>query len=252
MSTPPVNPAPSALEPKAGPDFPTTHWTLVTRVRQGGEIRRAALEELCGLYWYPIYVFLRRRGYPQHDAEDLTQGFFVKLLGDETFDAAQADKGRLRTFLLSSLDRHLVDQMRRQGALKRGAGWQIIAFDELHAEERYTSEPLDHRDPEWLFTRAWTHLLLQSVRDKLREHFAETGRVGVFEALLPFLIMEDAPPSYRDVAEKLDSSETAVRLLVFRMRAKFRELLREEVARTVSSPEDVEGELEWIKSILAQ
>lgn len=232
--------------------FPTTHWTLVTRVRQGGEIKRAALEELCGLYWYPIYVFLRRRGHPQHDAEDLTQGFFVKLLGDETFDAAQADKGRLRTFLLSALDRHLVDQKRRQGALKRGAGWQIIAFEELRAEERYTSEPLDHRDPEWHFTRAWTQLLLEGVRQNMREAFAETGRAGVFEVLLPFLIMEDAPPSYFDVAEKLDSSETAVRLLVFRMRSKFRELLREEVARTVSAPEDVEGELEWIKSLLAQ
>ncbi len=239
-------------KPGRGLDFPTTHWTLVTRVRQGGEVRRAALEELCGLYWYPIYVFLRRRGCPQHDAEDLTQGFFVKLLGDETFDAAQADKGRLRTFLLSSLDRHLVDQKRRESALKRGAGWKVIAFDELRAEERYTSEPLDHRDPEWLFTRAWTQLLLESVREKMRGMFAETGRAGVFEALLPFLIMEDALPSYRDVAEKLDSSETAVRLLVFRMRSRFRELLREEVARTVNAPADVEGELEWIKSILAQ
>lgn len=232
--------------------FPTTHWTLVTRVREGGEIRRAALEELCGLYWYPIYVFLRRRGFAQHDAEDLTQGFFVKLLGDETFDAAQAEKGRLRTFLLSALERHLADQKRRQSALKRGAGWQIIAFEELDAERRYNLEPLDHRDPEWLFTRAWTHLLLESVRQKMREAFSETGRAGVFEALLPFLIMEDAPPSYRDVAEKLDSSETAVRLLVFRMRSRFRELLREEVARTVNAPEDVEGELEWIKSMLAQ
>lgn len=234
------------------PNFPTTNWTLVILVREGGEVRRAALEELCGHYWYPIYVFLRRRGYPRHDAEDLTQGFFVKLLGDETFDAAQAEKGRLRTFLLSALDRHLVDQKRRHGALKRGAGWQIIAFDELRAEERYTSEPMDHRDPEWLFTRAWTQLLLESVREKMRESFTETGRAGVFEALLPFLIMEDAPPSYREVAEKLDSSETAVRLLVFRMRSRFRELLREEVARTVNAPEDVEGELEWIKSMLAQ
>lgn len=251
MTRPETDPAAPNASMAPG-QFPTTHWTLVTRVREGGEIRRAALEELCGLYWYPIYVFLRRRGFAQHDAEDLTQGFFLKLLGDETFDAAQAEKGRLRTFLLSSLDRHLVDQKRREGALKRGAGWKIIAFDELRAEDRYAAEPLDHRDPEWLFTRAWTQLLLESVREQMRESFAETGRAGVFEALLPFLIMEDAPPSYREVAEKLDSSETAVRLLVFRMRGKFRDLLREEVARTVNVPEDIENELEWIKSMLAQ
>lgn len=238
--------------PVSAGQFPTTHWTLVTRVREGGEVRRAALEELCGLYWYPIYAFLRRRGHAQHDAEDLTQGFFMKLLGDETFDAARAEKGRLRTFLLASLDRHLVDQKRREGAIKRGAGWAVIAFDELRAEDRYAAEPLDHRDPEWVFTRAWTQLLLESVRQKMRETFTETGRAGVFEVLLPFLILEEPPPSYREVAEKLESSETAVRLLVFRMRGKFRELLREEVARTVDAPEDIETELEWIKSMLAQ
>jgi hypothetical protein len=155
------------------------HWTLVMRVRQGGDIRKVALEELCRLYWYPI-------------------------------------------------------------------------FDELPAEERYTSEPLDHRDPEWLFTRTWTQLPLESVRQKMRGTFSETGRAGVFEALLPFLIMEDTPPSYREVAEKLESSETAVRLLVFRMRSRFRELLRDEVARTAGTLEDVEAELEWNKSTLAQ
>jgi RNA polymerase sigma factor (sigma-70 family) len=237
--------------PAPGPDFPTTHWTLVTRVRHGGEVRRAALEELCGLYWYPIYVFLRRRGYPQHDAEDLTQGFFVKLLNDETFEAADGDKGRLRTFLLTSLNRHLADQLRRQNAQKRGSGWRIIAFEEMNAEERYSHEPQDQRDPEWLFTQAWAHLLIDSVREKLRGTFAETGRIGVFETLLPFLVWDDPPPSYREVAQKLDASETAVRLLVFRMRTKFRELLREEVARTVETPAEVASELEWLKSTLS-
>lgn len=234
-----------------GPDFPTTHWTLVTRVRQSGAVRQAALEELCSLYWYPIYVFLRRRGFAQHDAEDLTQGFFVKLLHDATFDAAESDKGRLRTFLLCSLDRHLSDQHRRQSAQKRGGGEQIIAFEAMRAEERYALEPQDQRDPEWLYTQAWARLLIDGVRDKLRESFAETGRAGVFETLLPFLLWDDAPPSYREVAQHLDASEAAVRLLVFRMRAKFRELLNDEVARTVLAPQDVPGELEWIKSVLA-
>lgn len=237
-------------EPGRSFAFPTTHWTLVTRVRQGGEVRQAALEELCRLYWYPIYAFLRRRGHAQHDAEDLTQGFFLKLLNDDSFDAAQADKGRLRTFLLCALDRHLADQKRRAGAQKRGGGQQVLSFEELHAEERYTHEPQDQRSPEWLFTQAWAHLLLDGVREKLRETFADTGRAGVFETLLPFLLGDGDPPSYREVAQKLDSSETAVRLLVFRARSKFRDLLRDEVARTVESPGEVAGELEWLKGVL--
>ena len=121
----------------------------------------------------------------------------------------------------------------------------------MNAEERYAHEPQDQHDPEWLFTQAWAQLLIDGVRDKLRETFAETGRADVFAMLLPFLLGDDAPPSYREVAAQLDSSETAVRLLVFRARAKFRELLREEVARTVLAPEDVPGEMEWLKSVLA-
>jgi DNA-directed RNA polymerase specialized sigma24 family protein len=232
-------------------DFPTTHWTLVMRLHEGGAARHAALDELCALYWYPIYAFLRRRGFAQHDAEDVTQSFFAKLLRDETFEVADAQKGKLRTLLLASLERHLADQHRRLGALKRGGGETIIAFEELHAEQRYALEPQDHRDPEWLFTRTWAQLLLDGVRDKLRAVFAETGRSEVFELLLPFLLMEDTPPSYRDVARKLDSSETAVRLIVFRMRARFRELLHDELSRTVSSPGEVAGELEWLKATLA-
>lgn len=250
MTSPDANNHLAAGLPGGRPDFPTTHWTLVTRVREGGEVRRAALEELCALYWYPIYAFLRKRGHAQHDAEDLTQGFFLKLLNDETFAAANGDRGRLRTFLLTALNHHLVDQHRRQEAQKRGGGRQIIAFEEMNAEERYAHEPQDRRDPEWLFTQAWAHLLLDGVREKLRETFADTGRAGVFEVLLPFLLGED-PPSYRDVAAKLESSETAVRLLVFRARAKFRELLRDEVARTVESPGEVASEMEWLKGVLA-
>ena len=214
-------------------------------------MRQAALEELCRLYWYPIYVFLRRRGHPRHDAEDLTQGFFLKLIHDGSFDVAEADKGRLRTFLLCSLDRHLADQQRRAGAQKRGGGQPMIAFEEMNAEERYAHEPQDQRDPEWLFTQAWAHLLLDGVRGKLRETFADTGRSEVFEVLLPFLLGEDAT-SYREIAVQLESSETAVRLLVFRARATFRELLRDEIARTVASPAEVAGEMEWLKGVLAR
>ena len=230
--------------------FPTTHWTLLARVCQGGDVRRTALEELCGLYWYPIYVFIRRRGCGQHDAEDLTQGFFLKLLRDETFEAADEDKGRLRTFLLHSLDRHLADQHRRQGAQKRGGGQTLVAFEEMGAEERYACEPQDGRDPETIFMQSWAQLLVGNVREKLRESFAETGQDDVFETLLPFLLGEGATPSYREVAQKLEASETSVRVLVFRMRARFRDELQAEVARTVLEPQDVADEMRWLKSAL--
>ena len=231
-------------------DFPTTHWTLVMRVREGGAVRQAALEELCALYWYPIYVFLRRRGYPQHDAEDFTQGFFLKLLGDESLSGVDENKGRLRTYLLQHLKRHLTDQKRFDGALKRGGGLKTISFEAWHAEERYAREPLDLRDPERLFTRAWANELLAGVREQLRADFADAKRPEAFEILLPYLLLDDDPPSYREAAAQLRATEISVRLMVCRLRAKFRELLREEVARTVGTPEEVAGEMEWLKSVL--
>lgn len=232
-------------------DFPTTHWTLVMRVREGGPVRQAALEELCRLYWYPIYVFLRRRGYAQHDAEDFTQGFFLKLLGDESLSAAEEGRGRLRTFLLQHLKRHLADHKRFEGAFKRGGGRKPISFEAMHAEERYAREPLDLRDPERLFCRAWAGELLAKVREKLRADFEDAKRPQAFAVLLPFLLMDDDPPSYREVAAKLRATEVAVRLMVHRLRGKFRDLLRQEVASTVETPEEAAEELKWLKSVLA-
>ena len=246
---------PSDRDHALGPphvDFPSTHWTLVTRARQGGAVRQAALEELCRLYWYPIYAFLRRRGYPQQDAEDFSQGFFLKLLADESLSAVDESKGRLRTYLLQHLKRHLVDQKRFDDALKRGGGLKSISFEELHAEERYAGEPADLRDPERLFTRAWVNELLAGVREQLRADFADAKRPEAFGVLLPYLLLDDDPPSYRDAASQLRATEISVRLMVCRLRAKFRDLLRDEVARTVRTPEEVAGELAWLKSVLAE
>ncbi|MFO1501596.1 MAG: sigma-70 family RNA polymerase sigma factor [Verrucomicrobiota bacterium] len=234
----------------ARPDFPTTHWTLVTRVRQGGEVRQAALEELCHLYWYPIYAFLRRRGYSQHDAEDCTQGFFIKLLNDESLTAAGEGKGRLRTYLLQHLKRHIVDRKRFDGALKRGAGQRPISFEEMGAEDRYAREPLDLRDPERLFGKAWANELIAGVREKLRADFADTKRPQAFDLLLPFLLLDTEPPSYREVAAKLQATEISVRLMVHRLRGRFRDLLRDEVARTLKSQVEVDAEIDWLKSVL--
>ncbi len=237
-------------EVRQAADFPTTHWTLVTRVREGGAVRKAALDELCRVYWYPVYAFLRRRGVTQHDAEDYTQGFFLQLLSDESFCQVDVNKGRLRTFLLHHLKRHLFDRNRFNNAAKRGGKTATVSFNQMEAEERYANEPLDNRDPERLFTRAWANGLLERVRDKLRADFEDDERPHIFEALLPFLLLDDDLPPYRDVALRLKATEVSVRLMVSRLRLRFRDLLREEIARTVEGPEEVAAELDWLKSVL--
>ncbi len=244
-------PPPELNADKAGVAFPATRWSLVERLRSGGPEAPLAREELCALYWYPIYAFLRRKGHKREDAEDFTQGYFAKLLGDGTLETAESGKGRLRTYLLQSLKHHLVDAHRFDGAAKRGGGLRLISFEEMHAEERYRCEPADTRDPEAVFTRAWAGELLAGVRQRLKGEFEDSGRADLFETLLPFLLWEDEPPSYAAVAAKLKASETSVRVLVFRLRTKFREQLRREVSRTVESPAEVDGEIAWLQGVLA-
>lgn len=251
MSEPDQSAANLPVAGRVAEAFPVTRWSLVEKVRQGGPEARVAREELCSLYWYPFYAFLRRHGHNREDAEDMTQGFFLKVLADDTLEAADQAKGKLRTFLLQVLKRHLVDERRYDAALKRGGGERIISFEEMNAEDRYAREPVDTRDPEAIFTRAWAGELLAGVRLRLRDEFQESGRGDVFETLLPFLLWEEEPPSYNKVAVKLNASETSVRLLVFRLRAKFRDQLRREISRTVETAEEVESEVAWLRGVLA-
>ena len=232
--------------------FPTSHWTLVQTVQQGGEKEAAlALDELCKAYWYPIYAFLRRSGHGDHDAEDLTQAFFQELISDETLLAARQDSGKLRTLLLAMLMRLLSNHTRDKNALKRGGGAAHVSLDELNAEGRYAHEPADLRDPESIFSHAWAEDLVAAVREKLRQKFAATGREQTFILLQPYLLWDKEPPAQRDIARHLGTSEAAARVLIFRLRHKFRELLRREVAKTVLSPEKVADELLWLQNTLA-
>ncbi|MEI6537650.1 MAG: hypothetical protein WCN98_20065, partial [Verrucomicrobiaceae bacterium] len=180
-----------------------------------------------------------------------TQGFFIKVLSDASMEAAASNKGHLRTFLLQVLKHHIADERRRDVAVKRGGGQRLLSFDAMNAEERYALEPADTSDPEVIFTRAWAGELITGVRARMRGEFEEMGRVGVFEALLPFLLWEDQPPSYAAVAAKLNASETAVRVLVFRLRTKFRDHVRREISHTVESPEEIAGEISWLQRVLA-
>lgn len=232
--------------------FPTTHWSLISRVRSGGESAERAMEEICARYWYPIYAFIRRRGSDRSDAEDLTQGFFERLIRRELVQAADRDKGRLRNFVLDSLSCHLADAHRRQHAEKRGAGAVPVPIEWDEAEQRYSVEPTDESDPAKIYLRAWASGLLTTARERMRTAFTADGRTAIFTALEPHLLAEEDLPSYRDLAAQLGSTEGATRLLVMRLRRKFRDLIEEEIAQTVEDPADIPGELAWLRGVLAE
>jgi DNA-directed RNA polymerase specialized sigma24 family protein len=236
----------------SGAAFPETHWTLVQRVQAGSvDDAATAMETICERYWYPIYAYLRRSGYQQEDAEDFTQGLFARLVSDEAILAVRREQGRLRSYLLGMLKRVIADHLRHGSAEKRGGGVANVSFDQMAAEERYACEPVDVQDPEWLFTRTWAHELFASVQGKLRAAFLETGKPEVFEAMLPFVTCDSEPPSQRELAAKLGMSTTAAGVMTFRLREKFRTLLREAIADTVLTPEEVPAEMEWLRSMLS-
>jgi len=214
------------------------------------ESKERAIQHICQHYWYPIYAFLRRSGHNETDAEDSTQTLFVQLIERDSFRFLEQEKGKLRSFLLSCLNHLLVNEARSRSAQKRGGGRRPISFDEMEAEERYRNEPRDTRDPEWLYTHTWACELIETVRGKLRESFAISGRADVFETLLPFLMWDREPPSHREIAEKLGKSETASRLIVMRLRESFRSLLEDELACTVLTEEEIAEEVAWLRSAL--
>ena len=232
--------------------FPDTQWTLVKAAQSDDpEASRKAMEQICQRYWYPIYAYLRRSHHSAHDAEDLTQSLFAHLVESDAINLMRNDIGKLRSFLLGSLRHLLSDQARRDNAQKRGGQQPHVSFDELEAEERYALEPQDKRDPEWLFTNAWAQDLVAHVREKLRDAFAITGREEIFDTLLPFLMWDEEPPSHQQIAQKLGCSEASSRVQIMRLRHKFRELLQNELAFTVLTPEDIPGEIAWLRSVLA-
>jgi RNA polymerase sigma factor (sigma-70 family) len=233
--------------------FPHTRWTLIQAIQSGDATNAArAMDKICETYWYPIYAFLRRNNHSPHDAEDLTQALFAHLIENETLHQAKQEAGKLRSLLLASLKRLISDQLRHRGAQKRGGDIKHVSFDDMTAEERYASEPKDTQDPEWLYDHAWAHALLASTQAKLRAAYDQKSRKGSFDLLLPFLTLDDDPPPHSDIAAKLGTSQAAASLTIHRIRTKFRDLLREAVAETVRTPEEVAGEMVWLQTVLGQ
>ena len=231
--------------------FPTTRWTLVVAAgdpdRKGA---RLALVSLCENYWYPLYAWLRRRGHSADEAQDLTQEFFVRVLEGRYLDRADPDKGRFRSFILTSLKFFVADEEDRQRARQRGGG-AIVPLEFSSGEERYQREPSHDETPERIFERRWALSVLDRVVEKLREEFVRHGRPEHFERLKVFLLgKSDAP--YTALALEMKTSEGALKVAIHRLRKRYRDLFRQEIADTVADPAEVESELRFLAAVLSK
>jgi DNA-directed RNA polymerase specialized sigma24 family protein len=223
--------------------FATTHWSMVLAARDRAEPGADdALASLCDLYWYPLYVYVRRRGYSADATPDLTQEFFARLLEKGFLADVDRGKGKFRSFLLVACNHFLANERDRERAQKRGGGRPILSLDAADAEGRYLTEPAGGLSPEKLFERRWALALLQQVMGRLRSDFEAKGKGRVFDHLRGFLVGEKGG-GYRGAADTLGMSEAAVKVQVHRLRQKYRELLHEEIGRTVGSREEIDEEI---------
>jgi RNA polymerase sigma-70 factor (ECF subfamily) len=224
--------------------FSATHWSIVLAAG-ATDLARAttALERLCRIYWFPIYAFIRRRGSDQHDAEDLTQGFFAYLLDKDTLKKVDRAKGKFRTFLLAALTNFLANERDKRRTLKRGGQGQIISLDETVAEDLYRHEAVESLTPENLFERRWASALIEQVLARLKQEYAAGCKADLFAKLEPALTGETATGVYAEWAAALGMSEGAVKVALHRLRRRFGEVLRSEIAHTVTSPEEIDDEI---------
>ena len=236
----------------AGGEFRTTHWSVVLAAGQAASPAAAtALEQLCRTYWYPLYAFIRRKGHGPHDAQDLTQAFFARLLEKNYVAQADRKKGRFRTFLLAALDHFLADEWDKARRLKRGGGREIISFDTVSAEERYRLEPIDQLDAAKLYERRWVTTLFDQVLARLEQEYRDSDKKELFDGLKSSLLAEDNGPSYAQLGAQLGLTESTVKQIVHRMRRRYRELFREEIAQTVAGPRQVDDELKHLFAVLS-
>ena len=231
-------------------EFPVTSWTLVVNAANPERSEsHSALASLCESYWYPLYAFVRRRGYSPEQASDLTQEFFVRILEGRYLDRADPEKGRFRSFLLTSFRFFLSDEADRARAQKRGGG-AVLPFEIASGEERYEREPRDEQTPESIYERRWAISILDRTVSQLRAEFAQHGRLEHFERLKAFLIGGSEAP-YAALAAEMGTTEGALKVSIHRLRKRYRELFRREIAATVANPADVDQELRFLAAALA-
>jgi RNA polymerase sigma-70 factor (ECF subfamily) len=234
-----------------GTEFTTTHWSVVleaghTDTPAGTE----ALERLCRCYWYPLYVFVRRKGHSPSDAQDLTQQFFARFLERKYVGLADQSRGKFRTFLIKSLEHFLINEWEKGNAAKRGGVQPIVSWDELEAEKRYLAEPADNLAPDKIFEKRWAMSLLEQALVRLQDEYSAPGKEEMFEALKGSVWGEEVTGSYQEIALRVGMAEGAVKNTVHRLRQRYRELLRSEVAQTVATSAEVDEELRHLATVL--
>lgn len=240
------------LSPAQDSCFRTTHWSAVLAARDPNSSHaQEALAELCRTYWYPLYAYVRRRGHNPADAEDLTQGFFERLLAKDYLGDLTPGLGRFRSFLLTALKHYLANEWDRAQTRKRGGGQTLVSLDAQDAEERYRFEPVDHVTPEVLFEKRWALTVLERVLARLREEFVAGEKGMLFDELKGFLSADLPEGSYAGVAARTGFKEGTVKVAVHRLRRRYGELLRTQIADTVDDPEAVEDELRHLIAVLA-
>jgi len=259
VTLPPVSDSPSSTAPEstptagspaASPIFATTHWSVVLSAARNDTTRaRNALAFLCETYWPALYAFVRRRGFPPQDAEDLTQEFFARLLQHNWVARADARKGRFRTFLLTALNRFLAGEWDKARAQKRGGGHQPMSLD---SEAGDPADPAGALAADLIYDRDWALALLERTMARLRAEFAQAGKAREFAHFKPFLTVARMEIPYAEAAAAAGLSEGAARVAVHRLRKRYRELFREEIARTVADPAEVDAELRHLIAVLAR
>ena len=232
--------------------FQTTHWSVVLAAGQSATPHaEAALESLCRSYWYPLYAYVRRQGHRPEDAQDLTQEFFARLLAKEYLKLADQGRGRFRSFLLKSLQHFLVNEWVRGQAQKRGGGQQILPLDEETAERIYQQESSAPLAAESLYDKRWAVTLLDRAMDRLGADYATAGKRELFDHLKRLLLTEGSGVIYREAAHQSGLSEGAVKVAVHRLRQRFRDAVRAEIAQTVATPEEVDEELRCLMAAMS-
>ena len=225
-------------------DFETTHWSVVLAAGSESTARsRDALASLCETYWYPLYVYLRRWGHSMEDAEDLTQGFFARVLERDLFQVASPERGRFRSFLLTSLKHYVANEREHARAQKRGGVVPPLPLELDTARSRYSSEPHHESSPEAVFDRRWALTVIDRVMMRLRADFRGRGKEELFDRLKVHLLGSERQASYRETAAELGMSESALRVAIHRLRQQFGELLREEIGQTVATRQEVDDEI---------
>ena len=230
--------------------FTTTHWSVVLQAQSESPAAQEALEKLCRTYWRPIYGFVRRQGSGPEEAEDLTQGFFALLLERKDLNTVRKEKGRLRSYLLTSVKHFLADESRHAMAVKRGKGQRLIPLDDIRERECVDVERSDRLTADQIYERRWAFTVLEQVMARMRDEYRSAGNVRFFDQMKKMLMDEPDRPSQAQIASEFDMTENAVKQAFYRFRQRYQALLREEISHMVAMPGDIEDELRHLIAVV--